>query len=226
MSAPAHFSNNDWLLAGGVISGTMCVIFADNYLYREFSIKTEDELPHSFWTLPTYYGELKYAGIFSAGMYSIGLVAGEKNIRVSGRLLLESLLYCSSTLLVFRYVTGRSGAKPNGAWDFKGFQWNAERQSFPSGHTMIAFALSTVLAERIDHPLARIGLYSIASLTAYSRVRFEQHWTSDVLVGGVLGIATGLYVITKEREREEQFVNYKRLSIAPTANGLCLLYTF
>ena len=224
-SSPVRFSGRDWMIAGGAAAGTLGVISADNYLYRTFSIETDDQLPHSAWEIPTYYGEMEYASIFSAGLYAAGLVSGEKNIRVTGRLVLESLALSGTVMVALRYMTARSGPAGD-AWDFKGFQWSNEGQSFPSGHSVVAFAMSTVLAEQIDHPFARIGLYGFASLTAYSRVRFTQHWTSDVLVGSALGIASGLYVVSREREREGQNGECEGLSIMPTANGLCVRYTF
>ena len=226
-SAPARFSGRDWIIAGGATAGTIAVISADNHLYNVLSIETDDQLPRSPWEIPTYYGEFPYAGIFSAGIYTVGLFSGEKNIRVTGRLVLESLALSGSAVLALRFVTGRTGPGPNGnSRDFKAFHWDAERQAFPSGHSVAAFAMSTVLAEQIDNPFAWIGLYGMASLTAYSRVRFTQHWASDVLAGSALGIATGLFVVSKEREREGQNGKHEGLSIMPTANGLCVQFTF
>jgi len=226
-SSPARFSGRDWMIAGGTVAGTLGVISADDYLCKKFSIETDDQLPNTLWEIPTYYGELEYVSIFSAGVYAAGLVSGDKDIRVTGRLIFESLALSGSAVLALRYITGRAGPGPNGdSRDFRGFQWNAERQAFPSGHSVFAFALSTVLAERIDHPLARIGLYGMASLTAYSRVRFTQHWTSDVLAGSALGIVTGFFVVSREREREGESGHHAGLSVLPTANSLCLQYTF
>jgi membrane-associated phospholipid phosphatase len=226
-SAPVRFSGQDWIIAGGTVAGTIGAISADNYLSRRFSIETDDQLPHTLWEIPTYYGELEYAGIFSAGVYGVGLVSSNTDVRITGRLVFESLALSGSAVLALRYITGRAGPGPNGdSRDFKGFQWNAERQAFPSGHSVFAFALSTVLAERIGNPLACIGLYGMASLTAYSRVRFTQHWTSDVLAGSALGIATGFFVVSREREREGESGKHEGLSIMPTANGLCVQYTF
>jgi membrane-associated phospholipid phosphatase len=226
-SVPTRFSGRDWLITGGAAAGLVGVVSADNYLCRKFSVETDDQLPGSPWEIPTDYGELPYASIFSAGLYAAGLVSGDNDIRVTGRLAFESLAFSGSAVLLLRYVSGRTGPGPGGnSRDFKLFNWDAERQSFPSGHSVISFALSTVLAERIDNTFARIGLYGMASLTAYSRVRFTQHWASDVLAGSALGIATGLFVISREEDREGKSGKHEGLSITPTANGLRLLYAF
>jgi membrane-associated phospholipid phosphatase len=225
--APLRFSGKDWIIAGGTVVGTVGVISADNYLYHTFSCKTEDDLPHSLWQIPTNYGELRYAGIFSVGVYATGLIAGNKNIRITGRLMFESLALSGSVVLMLRYVSARSSPGPNGnSKDFLGFRWDAERQSFPSGHSMVAFALSTVLAKQINNPFIGAGLFGLASLTAYSRIRFDQHWTSDVLVGSAIGFASGLYVVSRQHDREGLIGANDGLSIAPDVDGLHMQYTF
>lgn len=69
--------------------------------------------------------------------------------------------------------------------DFAPFSGSA---SFPSGHTAAAFALATTLGDGIGGPWARIGLYALATGTAWARMAQEQHWLSDVTGGAALGI--------------------------------------
>ncbi|MCH5720473.1 phosphatase PAP2 family protein [Niabella hibiscisoli] len=60
--------------------------------------------------------------------------------------------------------------------------------SFPSAHSTIAFTLATALAmEFPDQKWVAPVAYSIASLTALSRVYNNRHWASDILVGAALG---------------------------------------
>lgn len=65
--------------------------------------------------------------------------------------------------------------------------------SFPSGHTSFAFAGATFLARRIDDAYGggKLGwwLFAPAALVAYSRVDADRHFTSDVVVGALLGVA-------------------------------------
>jgi hypothetical protein len=75
-------------------------------------------------------------------------------------------------------------------------------QSFPSGHATTAFALCTLLAERIGTAWSRRGFYGLGALTA-TRVRNNQHWPSDVFMGGVLGITSGLQAIRREDQRDD-----------------------
>jgi undecaprenyl-diphosphatase len=57
--------------------------------------------------------------------------------------------------------------------------------SFPSGHTITAFAVSTPLI--VQYPEAAPGILFCALSIAVSRVITGMHFLSDVVAGGVLG---------------------------------------
>jgi membrane-associated phospholipid phosphatase len=61
--------------------------------------------------------------------------------------------------------------------------------SFPSGHTAIAFAAARFIDKRYA-PEASPYLYAAAGLTALARVKADKHFTKDVLVGAALGYAS------------------------------------
>ncbi len=64
--------------------------------------------------------------------------------------------------------------------------------SFPSGHTMNAFAISSALSAM--HPALLPALAFVAGNVAVSRVVLRMHFLSDVLVGAVLGTLIGTLV--------------------------------
>ncbi len=60
--------------------------------------------------------------------------------------------------------------------------------SFPSGHTMSAFAMATIFAtEYKEYKWVPIVSYSLAGLTGLSRINDNRHWGSDVFFGAVIG---------------------------------------
>jgi len=61
--------------------------------------------------------------------------------------------------------------------------------SFPSGHTITAFAMAVPLA--LFYPSLVAGLIFCASSIAISRILLGMHFLSDVLVGAILGSALG-----------------------------------
>jgi membrane-associated phospholipid phosphatase len=90
---------------------------------------------------------------------------------------------------------GRSRPYQNkGALDFNGLSWTNEKQSFPSGHTTIAFAMSASLSVRLKRPAATVGLFTLALLTTAHRLYDDQHWLSDTLFGAAIGTSIGLAV--------------------------------
>ena len=59
-------------------------------------------------------------------------------------------------------------------------------ESFPSGHTSIAFSGATFLAQRYGHKMV-IPAYIMASFVGYSRVYADKHYWEDVLAGAAIG---------------------------------------
>ncbi|WP_099465667.1 phosphatase PAP2 family protein [Parabacteroides provencensis] len=67
----------------------------------------------------------------------------------------------------------------------------SKNNSFPSGHTAMAFMTATMLHKEYGltrSPWYSVGAYSIASATAVSRMMNNRHWLSDVMVGAGIGI--------------------------------------
>jgi undecaprenyl-diphosphatase len=65
-----------------------------------------------------------------------------------------------------------------------------DRYSFPSGHSMNAFAFAAVIS--VDNALLAPGLGVVAASVAASRVILGLHYPSDVVAGALLGSLIGL----------------------------------
>ena len=65
-------------------------------------------------------------------------------------------------------------------------------ESFPSGHTVTAFALATFLVLTYPKKVSWLMLLLLAWLTAYSRVYLTHHFPIDVWVGSLIGTVGGL----------------------------------
>jgi undecaprenyl-diphosphatase len=61
--------------------------------------------------------------------------------------------------------------------------------SFPSGHTMTAFAVAIPLA--LFYPTLAIGLFFCALSIATSRILLGMHFLSDVVAGAMIGTGLG-----------------------------------
>jgi membrane-associated phospholipid phosphatase len=67
---------------------------------------------------------------------------------------------------------------------FRPFSGNT---SFPSGHTTVAFAAAAALTRECHARWVKWVAYPAAALVAWSRLRDNRHWASDVVAGAALG---------------------------------------
>ena len=97
-----------------------------------------------------------------------------------------SIATATVTTMAVKLVTGR--VRPfesaDNAAEFRPFSGH---DSFPSGHSAIAFALASALDRETRSRWVPCVAYPMAALTAWSRVRDDRHWASDVIAGAALG---------------------------------------
>ena len=77
--------------------------------------------------------------------------------------------------------------------------------SFPSGHTMGAFAIFTYLALSIKSKILKLVLLLIAIAAGFSRIYLIQHFLQDVVFGALIGVVLGTGVfLLQERVMGEK----------------------
>jgi len=74
--------------------------------------------------------------------------------------------------------------------------------SFPSEHAAAAWSIAEVIAHEYPGPLTKILAYGVAGLVSYSRVRGQQHFSSDALVGGLIGELSAYTVYKRHHDPE------------------------
>ena len=91
---------------------------------------------------------------------------------------------------------------PNG--DFSGTWFRASSRNiggfggFPSGHTVAAFSVATVFAERYrNHRWAPWVAYGLASAVGLSRLNAQAHFPSDIFLGAALGYSISHFVVLR-----------------------------
>ncbi len=68
--------------------------------------------------------------------------------------------------------------------------------SFPSGHTITAFAIFIILAMVVKKQYLKIFFTAIAILAGFSRVYLSQHFLEDIFSGALIGVAIALLSCT------------------------------
>jgi len=108
---------------------------------------------------------------------------------------LKATLIGATVARCLTVITGRARPfySPNNSMNFnlfKGLKYSLS--SLPSGHSTVAFAFAAA-ADKSTPPsqIKTALLYSMAVITAISRIYHEKHWLSDVIMGSTLGYLIG-----------------------------------
>ncbi|MCZ7555051.1 MAG: phosphatase PAP2 family protein [Bacteroidia bacterium] len=225
--APLSFSDNDWLLTGGIGAATIGVYTADGDI-RAIMRRNQNSGWYDAASVANEGGRVFWAQTLTGALYLPGLVFGIDELRVTGRMLGQTLMYSGAVTMAVRIILGRD--RPYAELGPRSFGWmelgNAE-QAMPSGHTTVAFSIASILSRRIRHPAATVLLYLAATATGMARMYHDQHWASDVLLGAVIGHTAGMYVAAREEARDQgKGDESKTWSVLPSPGGVVLQYRF
>jgi membrane-associated phospholipid phosphatase len=180
--------------AGLVIGGGLLAAVALDQPVQQFATSNTSSSVTSTTTVVQRFGEPAMTVAVSSGLMLTGVALGKPEVTRSGLRVAGAVGLATVVSQLTKGVTGR--LRPDAALsdgdEFEPFTFSD--RSFPSGHTAAAFALATTLADDIHHPLATIGLYGLATATGIARIQQNRHWTSDVLIGAALGVASAKFI--------------------------------
>src|SRR2546430_7870371 len=187
-TAPFHLHQRDGLWLAPIGLGAAALIATDR--------RTGDEIAESTSQLNasrimSYAGSAYGVGAVAGAFYVAGRAGHNRRARETGVLGAEALLDSAIVVTALKEITQRtrpSGGRSRGDFFDGG-------SSFPSGHSIEAWSLATVIAhEYHGHPAVKIAAYGIASAVSVARFTGQKHYLSDVLVGGAMGYGIGRYV--------------------------------
>ncbi len=72
----------------------------------------------------------------------------------------------------------------------------------PSGHTSGIFSMMTVIAKQYGQWWIKIPAYTLGLSVALQRIDADQHWTSDVIIGGALGYWIGNTLVNRHKKSQ------------------------
>ena len=144
--------------------------------------------------------------IIGAALYGYGKLADNRRVAELGMRGTEALVIGAGIGILMKGIAGRARPardvnEPDDYQLMRGFTKGDPYQAFPSGHSIVAFAVASSVTSQSKHwkpgtqwvvgPL----LYGGAATVAWSRMYDNRHWASDVLAGAAIGTFTGLKVV-------------------------------
>jgi membrane-associated phospholipid phosphatase len=187
-----------WLGGGGLAA--LAVHPADDDIARHVQENHPDELIGG----NTYGSQWLHIPVAMA-VWGIGSLAGSDRFAETGRDLLRAQISVVSWTYAIKYTANRT--RPNG-----------DPRGFPSGHASTSFATAAVLQEQFGWKVG-VPAFLAAAYTGASRVVANQHWTSDVIFGAAVGMASGRTVTLHLRD------NRFTLAPMPVPGGAGVLVT-
>jgi membrane-associated phospholipid phosphatase len=187
-TSPFHLRGRDarWLAPLGI--GTAALIATDRSTGDEIA-ESRKQLNAS--RIVSYAGSGYGVGGVALTFYLFGRAKHNARARETGLLGAEALVDSALVVTALKEITQRSRplAGKNRGDFFDG------GSSFPSGHSIEAWSLATVIAnEYHDRRLVQVVAYGIAGAVSVARFTGQNHYLSDVLIGSAMGYGIGRYV--------------------------------
>lgn len=207
----------EWLKAGGIILSISALYLVDEEI-RDFMQDNRTDTSAAIMSFGKQFGEGKYVlPAIGAGIIG-GYIAGSDKTMDTGFLALKSFILSQSVTQSLKLATQRRRPSANAGkefWSTSGFK--RKHDSFPSGHSTMAWSLAPILAEQYqEHKWVAPAVYGIATITSISRVHDNNHWASDAFTGAVIGYFSAKLVLKST----------PRLEWAMQGDGLGLTYRF
>lgn len=188
-----------------VVGGTAALIYADPHIMPHFQNPSHnlDKFNDAFDPMITT-GEVMAMPV---GLMLAGYIRHDSYQVQTAILAGEAYGDAAIVDLAIKAVTRRqrpSDVAPGGSFHdtfFNGGKSPLKGSSFPSGHSVGAFSVATVVASRYhNHRWVPWAAYGLATAVSLSRITSSAHFPSDVFLGATLGYGVSKYVVLRPRD--------------------------
>jgi len=139
-------------------------------------------------------------------LYAIGLIRKDSKMKRTALLAGEAVADAEILTTFLKDATKRvrpAGISSGGNYSDSWFESSGSplrgNGSFPSGHTIAAFSIATVVARRYgNHHWVPYVAYGMAALVGFSRLSLSAHFLSDVFFGGALGYSISRFTVLRQ----------------------------
>jgi membrane-associated phospholipid phosphatase len=210
-TAPTRWDGADWWAAagaGGFAIGTTALDRSVRDSVQAHRSAKLDRFSRVFEHLGADYSFIVLAGF--EGYHFMADDRRSQAVFVDG--LAASLIASGFIVPALKYTVGRE--RPSDTANPYLFRPFTNHNSFPSGHTTQAFAVATVIASHYPEWWVRVLAFGSAGLVGYCRIEQNAHFTSDVVVGALIGWSVGRSVVRHNNESRAP-----KFTLVPYSNG-------
>ena len=230
LTSPSKWMIDDYFIFGSILTSASCLYLYDEKL-RDFFKDNQNKPANNITYVAEKFGNKYYISSFLVGSYFSGYLFDSKRLTETALLGFESLVISAIFTHSLKQLFHRHrplANEGNDVFDGPFYSGNHDLLSFPSGHSTSSFAVATIFANQYAQNNLFLSsiIYSMATLTAISRVYDDEHWASDIFIGGIIGYLTGKTIYNLNQNRKN------KISITPINNfksksyGLDLIYKF
>ncbi len=190
--ARIRWTDAEWLVpVAGITAG---MILTDASLSK--SLPSRPGLLHLENEMRT--GSVAGLGAVAGGMYLWSWRTKDPHQRETGLLAGEAMIDALVLTEGVKYAAGRERPdQGNGQGEF--FRGG---DSFPSGHSAVAWAAAGILAHEYPGPMTKLLAYGLATTVSIASVGSKQHFSSDALIGSGMGWLVSEYVYRTHHDAE------------------------
>jgi membrane-associated phospholipid phosphatase len=213
----------DAAIAGVFTTATVGALALDRPLAERLQ-RPESRAPGGVAATAVVFRHAAHPGVALAlpTLWAIGRLVDDRTTAAVGLRGTEAVGVALVTVGSVKLLAGRArpsvpGRDPT-SWRFaRGIGQGSEYQSFPSGHTAVAFAAaSAVTAELAARRTslrwsAGVPLYLGAGAAGWARMYENRHWASDVVAGAAIGTLAGSAVARWHRTRPDNALDRRLL---------------
>jgi hypothetical protein len=174
-------SKDTGIVIGSAVAGALAVRPADDNL----QVWADGQGPSGYTRLGRTAGDGWIQGGAALATYGAGLLSGHRTVTHVGSDLIRAQALNAVVTRSMKFIAGRR--RPSGG-----------PESLPSGHASASFASAAVLDSHFG-PKVGLPAYAAAGFIAWTRVRDNAHWLTDIVVGGAIGTAVGRTVARGHR---------------------------
>jgi len=223
---PRHWGAPEFIKAGGVTAAALLLYKFDKEII-EFAQKQRTLHRNKIAKAVKLAGEGELGTAMLGTYFLYGYIFNDYRARRCALLGLKSF----SIAAIFTEILKHLGHRKRPSASDDPYVWSGPslykwRKSFPSGHATAAFSICTAIAESYEGNLPLgISLYTLATLSALSRVYDNRHWASDVLVGAAIGYATAKAVIALDKKRNSTVLIFPTIDNNTTTINTRIVFT-